>query len=119
MNQRGFTLLEVLVCLVIFSVGLLSIGAMQALSIKNNSFGANVTQATQLVKAELEYLKDLPPTSSELFIGSNVRTISGTIFSLRRIVADRSGNLELTVSVLWKDWTDHSITLKTLRPKNG
>ncbi len=109
--------MEVIVCLIIFSVGLLSIGGMQLVSIKNNLSSDNISQATLLAKADLEYLKTLPPTSSELAIGNQVHAVTGTIFSLRRAIADHSGNLELTVSVLWTDRTEHSITLRSLRSK--
>ena len=117
MNQRGFTLLELLVCLVIFSVGLLSVSAMQIVSMKNNLFAANVAQATLLAKADLEYLRDLPLSSAELSIGSQVRAVPGTDFSLSRVVSDNSGNLMLTVTVQWTDQAVRNVTLRTLRLK--
>ncbi len=117
MSQKGFTLVEILVCLIIFSVGFLSVGAMQITSVKNGCFSANVTKATLLAKSKLEYLKNLPANSAELAVGTQNSVVPGTIFSLCRVVADQSGNLELTVSVRWTELTGHSVTLRTLRAK--
>ena len=45
-NEKGFTLLEVLVALLIFAVGILGVYAMQISSIKGNSKGRQVSEAT-------------------------------------------------------------------------
>ena len=45
-NQKGFTLLEVLIGLVIFAVGILGVYAMQVSSIKGNSKGRQISEAT-------------------------------------------------------------------------
>jgi len=47
-NQTGFTLLEVMVALVIFSIGLLGLAGMQAAGIRNNQISYSRTVATQL-----------------------------------------------------------------------
>jgi len=46
--QSGFTLLEVLVSLVILSIGLLGLAGIQAISLKDNHTAYNRSQATQL-----------------------------------------------------------------------
>lgn len=45
-NEEGFTLLEVLVALVIFAVGILGVYTMQISSIRGNSKGRQVSEAT-------------------------------------------------------------------------
>lgn len=47
-KQRGFTLLEVLITLVILAIGLLGLAGMQAIGLKNNSSAYQRSQATQM-----------------------------------------------------------------------
>jgi len=47
-QQTGFTLLEVMIALVIFSIGLLGLAGMQAAGIRNNQISYSRTVATQL-----------------------------------------------------------------------
>jgi type IV pilus modification protein PilV len=62
-NTKGFTLIEVLVGLIILSIGLLGIAGMQITSVKGNYFSNNLTQATYVAQDRLEYLKNLPITN--------------------------------------------------------
>lgn len=45
-NDAGFTLIEVLIALMVFSFGILSIGLMQLGAIKGNSMANQLTEAT-------------------------------------------------------------------------
>lgn len=47
-TQRGFTLLEVMVALVIFSIGLIGLAGLQAVSLQNNQVAYSRSIATQL-----------------------------------------------------------------------
>ena len=55
--DRGFSLIEVLIALAIFAIGILSIFSMQYWAIRNNSTGNMMTQAANLARAQLEDLK--------------------------------------------------------------
>lgn len=46
MNQSGFTLLEVLVAMLVLSIGLLGLAGLMASSMRNNLSASNRTQAT-------------------------------------------------------------------------
>ncbi len=48
MNQKGFTLLEVLIAALVLSLGLLGIAGMQIISLKNTNSAYQRAQATQL-----------------------------------------------------------------------
>ncbi len=117
MNQKGFTLIEVLVGLIFLAIGLLSVTSMQITSIKSNYFTKNVTEATALAKSKLEYLKNLPYNSSELNSGNHEAPVSGTIFSINYNVVEDAVNVKKTISVttLWTDKVQRSVTLKALR----
>ncbi len=49
-RQRGFTLVEVLVAIVVFSIGLIGLGATMAISIRSNNVAAQRTQAIFLAE---------------------------------------------------------------------
>ncbi len=52
--QSGFTLLEVLIALLIFSVGILGVKTMQLTSIKGNSKANRITTASNVAVDQLE-----------------------------------------------------------------
>ncbi len=55
-NTSGFTLIEILIAMVIFSIGLLAVAKMQISSIQGNSYSQEVTDATILAKDKVEEL---------------------------------------------------------------
>ena len=119
-EQRGFTLIEVLVGLIILGVGLLSVAGMQITSIKNCYSSNNVTQATIYAQDKIEYLKNLPYSDSNLSSGEyNEGTISGTIFSRRYNIVEDAGNSmrTITVTVQWTDRSSHTVSFQTIRAK--
>ena len=62
----GFTLLEVLVALFIFAIGMLAVASMQAQSIKGNTFSDLLTVATTLAEGKMEELMSLDSTHPAL-----------------------------------------------------
>jgi len=54
--QRGFSLVEVLIAIVLLAVGLLSLSTMQTYAVSSNSFGNRLTEATFLAQDKLEEL---------------------------------------------------------------
>ncbi len=58
-NDKGFSLLEVLIALVILALGLLALGNMQVMGIGGNSSGQKITTATTLAQDAMEKLMNL------------------------------------------------------------
>jgi len=59
-TQRGFTLLEVMITLVVFAIGMLGMAAMQVISKKNNFDAAQRTAATALAYDIVERMRANP-----------------------------------------------------------
>ncbi|NWH06704.1 prepilin-type N-terminal cleavage/methylation domain-containing protein [Desulfobacter latus] len=55
-NDGGFTLIEVLIGLMIFSVGILGIGLMQLSAIRGNSVAKQLTEATVFGSDQIEQI---------------------------------------------------------------
>jgi len=59
-NNNGFTIIEVLITLSIFSIGVLAVAAMQMTSTKGNASSRRITEATALAETQIERLIQLP-----------------------------------------------------------
>jgi len=65
-RDGGFTLIEVLIAITIFAVGLLAVGTMQLSAINVNSTANQITTRTTWAQDKLEELMALPYTDSQL-----------------------------------------------------
>lgn len=54
MNEKGFTLIEVIVALAVLTIGILAVNAMQTASIRGNKTANDITKATSWSADELE-----------------------------------------------------------------
>ncbi len=63
MNEKGFSLLEILIALSIFSIGLLAVAEMQIMAMKGNAFSSKTTGGTTLAQDQMEQLMALTYSS--------------------------------------------------------
>lgn len=141
-NQKGYTLIEVTIALVILVVGLLSIASLQVSSIKGNDLSDNITIALTLAEDKMEELLGLDYDSPELedFFAGNNDDLSriepkwidkqeldidetGKVHSghFRRVwnIADNrpiENNKTIKVIVLW-DNNKHQVSLTSIKRK--
>ncbi len=88
-DQKGFSLLEILIAMSIFAVGLLALAQMQITSIQGNAFSSRTTDATTLAQDRLEQLMalafadpSLVDTDADGDAGLNDATAATADFSL-------------------------------------
>ncbi len=119
MNNKGFTLIEVLVGLVLLSVGLLAVGVLQITSVRGNFFSHYLTQANYAGQDRLEVLDNLPYSSNELLAGTHndpTATIAGIVFNRSyTVVDDLNGYKVINYTISWNDGANRSIVLSTIR----
>ena len=118
MNTKGFTLLEVLIGLVILSIGLLAIAGMQVTSTRGNFFSKNITEASYVAQDRMEFLNNLPLDAPQLQPGNYndpTQTYSGVAFNPTYSVVNNAGLRTINYVVRWNDGVDRTITISTIR----
>jgi len=129
MTERGFSLLEVLVAISIFSIGLLAVATMQVSAIHGNRLSNAVTQASCLAEMQLEALKAADINSADLAAGNyqdpnnpiDENGANGGIFNRSWVVTDQTTlSKALTVTVRWNDaGKPKSLVLRSLTRGGG
>jgi len=119
-KDKGFTIIEVMIALVVLSFGLLALGKLTASTISGNHFAAQLSAATTLAQDKLEDVKQgsYASIASETETGVDEQANSGGIFDRVTQVSDdqpASGMKTVTVTVSW-DWngSSHDVVLKTI-----
>lgn len=59
-NQKGFTLIEALVALAIFSIGFLAVAAMQTGALFSTTESRKMTESVEIATSHVELLRNLP-----------------------------------------------------------
>lgn len=62
-NSRGFSLLEVLMGVTVFMIGMLGVTALNISSLKSNTFSGNLSEATMIAADKIEELMSLEYTN--------------------------------------------------------
>ncbi|NVL90369.1 MAG: prepilin-type N-terminal cleavage/methylation domain-containing protein [Desulfobacterales bacterium] len=114
-NNKGFTLLEILIAMVILSIGLLGMAVLTGGIMRGNTFSNELTTATTLAQDRMEDIKRAGYSGASS-LTENYNEISN--FPLHKRVTNvvdgpASGMRTVTVTVYW-DSDAHSIVLKTI-----
>src|SRR2546422_2424799 len=73
-DEKGLTLLEVLVAMVVLSLGLLALAKMQITAIQVNAASGRLTQGTAFAQDKVEQLMALPYDDANLAVTTHTET---------------------------------------------
>lgn len=102
-NNKGFTLIEVMIAIVILTIGLLALVSVTVMVIKGNSLSKMMTTATTLAKDQLETIKNSSQTDDTSFNSivdsswSDVTDFPG--YQWQQTVTTITGNSSCTAAV--------------------
>jgi type IV pilus assembly protein PilV len=71
LDEKGFTLIEILIAMAIFAFGILAVAAMQIKAIQGNSFAGGMTGASNIAQNKMEELIALPFNDAQLDNANN------------------------------------------------
>ena len=109
-NQKGFSLIEILIAITVFAIGILAVGNMQITAIKGNSFANDLTKATTLAQDRMEELIGLSYTDT-LNNDTNANGKAG-LDDANVITADHSNPnnpVDGRYNIFWNIATDYPI----------
>ena len=126
-NEKGFSLLELLIGISIFALGILATTTMQWWSVRNNTTGNVFTQANMLALTQLETLKNRD--FSALVAGNfndpnnpvDENGNAGGIYNRSWTIANYSAfSRQITVTIQWtRIGGTRSVVLTSLARGNG
>jgi type IV pilus assembly protein PilV len=105
--EEGFTLVEIMIALVVLSVGLVALAGLQISAIKGNAFSKRMSTAVSIANTRLEQIKNTPyaniqsETSIQLTEANMTFTRQVTVTSNTPLPNTKTIN----VAVTWKDGT--------------
>jgi len=117
-EEKGFTLIEVLVGLIILAIGVLAVAGMQITSITGTSFSKNLTQASVIAQDRLEFLKGLSLTDFRLDTNNYPNDIKVGIFT-GSYQTTRNANPNYVTIIYTVSWLEkgvtHNVSFRTIK----
>jgi type IV pilus assembly protein PilV len=114
--ERGFSLVELLIAVSIFSIGVLAVATMQISAIGGNRFGNEVSQATYLGQEKIEELKNSTDIAAEAD-GNDQQGIFNRSWQITPVTGNSQ---QVTVTVAWTvGGGNHDVVLSTITGGNG
>ena len=124
MDIKGFTLIEVLIVMAIFSIGILAVAAMQVTSTKSNASARRITEATALAENQIENLMQVSYDHADLNAATNphgstqgpyVINWNATEVDLDADGTNDSKTVDVTVN--WNYGRDRSVSIQYIIPE--
>jgi len=109
LKNKGFTLIELVVAILVFTVAIVGVAKMQSEAVKGNSFSMQMTDAISVAQNQAEFLRGLALNNANLSEGNHAgaaQTVRGINYNLNWTVNDLDGGLNgvlVTVTVGWAE----------------
>jgi type IV pilus assembly protein PilV len=115
--EEGFTLIEIMIALVVMSIGLTALAAVQISAIRGNAFSKRMTTAVSIADEKIEQLKS-SPYANILSEPSIQITQSNMNFTMQVTVTANSplpNSKKVEVVVTWSEGSkSHSVPITTI-----
>ena len=122
-NNKGRTIVEVLIAMAIFAIGFIAVGSMVLSTTRNNTTGNLLTTATMLAREKIEYLKTLPIQQMQTKCSEDLEAehLGNTFKRACDVSASFSETTKIIqVTVSWNRWgQNRKVVLRTLTRGNG
>lgn len=107
-NQKGLSLLEVLISMLLLALGLLTLAPMVVISIEGNNISRDVLTVSEMAKEKIEFYKGLDPFPPVPLVENETNIYGG--YNRSTSILDKAsdatipdGLYQVTVSITWKD----------------
>jgi len=124
MDIKGFTLIEVLIVMAIFSIGILAVAAMQMTSTKGNASARRMTEATALAENQIENLMQLAYDHADLNPLNNPHggpqgpyTVNWNATEIDLDADGTNDSKTVDVTVSWSDCGYRNVSIQYIRPE--
>jgi len=121
-KRGGFTLIELVVAILVFAIGIVGIMKMHQASIQANNFSMQLTDALTIANSKVDYLRRLGVSNTSMTIGNhntpNVSSLSTTIpYTMTWNVAFTPNSVNLSRDVvLTIQWQDKAVPRSVIMP---
>ncbi|MGD0821387.1 MAG: prepilin-type N-terminal cleavage/methylation domain-containing protein [Desulfomonilia bacterium] len=118
-KPSGFTLIELVVAILVFAIGLVGILKMHQASIQSNNFSMQLTQAMNIAEDKIDYLRGLGVNNTSMTVGThNFVTVTsmGVPYAITTTVSvtpnTNSLGRNVNLTITWNEKTiPHSLDL--------
>jgi type IV pilus assembly protein PilV len=109
-NDRGFTLLELIMAISILTVGILAVATMQVTSIRGNAYAGGMTEGVTHAADRIEKLMSLAWDDSNLGAGSHNDPSPPSGYAVSWTVTDNTPVSDTKTVEVTVNWTEHGAT---------
>jgi type IV pilus assembly protein PilV len=116
-SKEGFTLIEIMIALVVLSIGLIALAGLQMSAIRGNTLSKRMTTAVSIANARIEQIKNMPYANIQSESSTQV-TESNMTFTRQVTVSNDipvADTKTVNVTVTWKNGAkSHTVPISTV-----
>lgn len=108
-NESGLTLLEVMISMIVLSIGFLGLAPMVVLSIEGNNISRSVMNVSGVAKQQIEFYKSMPSLPTAPFTQADTNSTDG--YTMTTYINDNASDTTIPDGLnridIIIDWTDN------------
>jgi prepilin-type N-terminal cleavage/methylation domain-containing protein len=111
-NIKGFTLIELVIAILVFAIGIMGVAKMQSESVRANSYSMQLTEAVNIAQDHLENLRGLAFTHTSMSTtahNTSSPAFRGLTYNLSWRIADPGTTPPSRNVFVFVRWQDKSI----------